>query len=78
MVEKGCYWACVYEFEDVVKRLQENKVEFFKKPTEESFGMHTIIKDPDNNLISIAQIKRKPHWRVRFFETTWCRLIIVK
>jgi hypothetical protein len=22
--------------------------------------MHTIIKDPDNNLISIAQIKRKP------------------
>jgi lactoylglutathione lyase len=50
----------VYEFEDVVKRLQENKVEFFKKPTEESFGMHTIIKDPDNHLISIAQIKRKP------------------
>jgi lactoylglutathione lyase len=50
----------VYEFEDVVKHLQENKVEFFKKPTEESFGMHTIIKDPDNHLISIAQIKRKP------------------
>ena len=50
----------VYDFESVVKILKENKVEFFKDPTEESFGKHTIIKDPDGHLISIAQIKRKP------------------
>ena len=50
----------VYDFEAVVKNLKENKVDFFKEPTEESFGQHTIIKDPDNHLISIAQIKRKP------------------
>jgi lactoylglutathione lyase len=50
----------VYDFESVVKNLEENKVVFFKKPTDESFGKHTIIKDPDNHLISIAQIKRKP------------------
>ena len=50
----------VYDFETVVKNLKENKVAFFKEPTEESFGMHTIIKDPDDHLISIAQIKRKP------------------
>ena len=28
--------------------------------SQESFGMHTIIKDPNDHLISIAQIKRKP------------------
>jgi lactoylglutathione lyase len=50
----------VYDFETVVKNLKENKVSFFKEPAEESFGMHTIIKDPDDHLISIAQIKRKP------------------
>lgn len=50
----------VYDFEAVIKNLKENKVDFFKEPTEESFGQHTIIKDPDNHLISIAQIKRKP------------------
>jgi lactoylglutathione lyase len=50
----------VYDFETVVQNLMENKVAFFKEPTEESFGKHTIIKDPDDHLISIAQIKRKP------------------
>ena len=50
----------VYEFETVVKNLKQNNVDFFKEPTEESFGKHTIIKDPDDHLISIAQIKRKP------------------
>jgi lactoylglutathione lyase len=50
----------VYDFETVVKNLKDNKVDFFKEPAEESFGKHTIIKDPDDHLISIAQIKRKP------------------
>ena len=50
----------VYDFETVVKNLKENKVIFLKEPTEESFGKHTVIKDPDDHLISIAQIKRKP------------------
>ncbi len=50
----------VYDFETVVKNLKENRVTFLKEPTEESFGKHTVIKDPDGHLISIAQIKRKP------------------
>jgi lactoylglutathione lyase len=50
----------VYDFEAVVENLKKNKVDFFKRPTEESFGKHAIIKDPDEHLISIAQIKRKP------------------
>ena len=50
----------VYDFETVVENLNETKFDFFKEPTEESFGKHTIIKDPDYHLISIAQIKRKP------------------
>jgi catechol 2,3-dioxygenase-like lactoylglutathione lyase family enzyme len=50
----------VYDFETVVKNLKENKVTFLKEPNEESFGKHTVIKDPDDHLISIAQIKRKP------------------
>jgi lactoylglutathione lyase len=48
----------VYDFETVVKNLKENKVNFLKEPTEESFGKHTVIKDPDDHLITIAQIKR--------------------
>ena len=36
----------VYDFEMVVQNLKVNKVAFFKEPAEESFGMHTVIKDP--------------------------------
>ena len=36
------------KFETVVKNLKQNNVDFFKEPTEESFGKHTIIKDRSN------------------------------
>jgi catechol 2,3-dioxygenase-like lactoylglutathione lyase family enzyme len=49
----------VGELEATVKKLKEKKVKFFKKPKEEPFGKHAIVKDPDGHLISIAEIKEK-------------------
>ena len=33
--------------------------QFFKEPKEEPFGKHTIVKDPNAHLISVAQIESK-------------------
>jgi len=33
--------------------------QFFKEPKEEPFGKHTIVKDPNAHLISVAQIELK-------------------
>ena len=49
----------VSNLESVAKNLKDRKVEFFKEPTEESFGKHAIIVDPDGHLISIAEISSK-------------------
>ena len=49
----------VGDLEATVKKLKEKKVKFFKKPKEEPFGKHAIVKDPDGHLISIAEIKEK-------------------
>jgi lactoylglutathione lyase len=49
----------VGDLEATVKKLKEKKVRFFKKPKEEPFGKHAIVKDPDGHLISIAEIKEK-------------------
>ena len=49
----------VSDLDSTVKRLKEKRVKFFKKPKEEPFGKHAIIKDPDGHLISIAEIKAK-------------------
>jgi len=49
----------VGDLDSTVKMLKEKKVKFFKKPTDEPFGKHAIIKDPDGHLISIAEIKEK-------------------
>lgn len=49
----------VSNLESVAKNLKDKKVEFFKEPTEESFGKHAIIVDPDGHLISIAEISSK-------------------
>jgi len=49
----------VSNLETVAKNLKDKKVEFFKEPTEESFGKHAIIVDPDGHLISIAEISSK-------------------
>jgi hypothetical protein len=39
--------------------IQPTIQQFFKEPKEEPFGMHTIIKDPNAHLISVAQIESK-------------------
>jgi predicted enzyme related to lactoylglutathione lyase len=49
----------VSDLESVAKNLKDKNVEFFKEPTEESFGKHAIIVDPDGHLISIAEISSK-------------------
>jgi hypothetical protein len=49
----------VSNLESVAKNLKDKKVEFFKEPTDESFGKHAIIEDPDGHLISIAEISSK-------------------
>ena len=50
----------VNDLDSIVKILRERSVKFFKSPTEEPFGKHTIVEDPDGHLISIAEIKSKP------------------
>jgi lactoylglutathione lyase len=47
------------DVEYVYKELEKKNVKFYKKLTEESFGKHAIIEDPDGNLISIAEIPAK-------------------
>lgn len=47
------------DLEAEVKRLAAKKVKFFKKLTDEPFGKHAIIEDPDGHLISLAEIKSK-------------------
>ncbi|MEO9319454.1 MAG: VOC family protein [Nitrososphaera sp.] len=49
----------VSDLDSTVKTLKDKKVKFFKKLTNEPFGKHAIIKDPDGHLISIAEIKEK-------------------
>jgi catechol 2,3-dioxygenase-like lactoylglutathione lyase family enzyme len=49
----------VSDLDATVKVLKQKKVKFFKKPTEEPFGKHAIIQDPDGHLVSIAEIKEK-------------------
>lgn len=49
----------VSDLDSTVKELKDKKVKFFKKPTEEPFGKHAIIQDPDGHLVSIAEIKEK-------------------
>ena len=50
----------VTDLDNIVTILKERKVRFFKAPTEETFGKHTIVEDPDGHLISIAEIKSRP------------------
>ena len=49
----------VSDLDSTVKVLQQKKVKFFKKPKEEPFGKHAIVRDPDGHLVSIAEIKEK-------------------
>lgn len=49
----------VTDLGSTVKKLKEKRVKFFKRPKEEPFGRHAIVRDPDGHLISIAEIKEK-------------------
>ena len=49
----------VSNLESVCKKLEEKGVKFHKRITEESFGKHAIIEDPEGHLISIAEIPPK-------------------
>lgn len=47
----------VADLDQVIKDLRAKDVRFFKEPTTEPFGKHAIILDPDDHLISIAEIE---------------------
>ena len=49
----------VTDLDLTIKKLKEKRVKFFKRPKEEPFGKHAIVKDPDGHLISIAEINEK-------------------
>ena len=49
----------VSNLESVCKKLEDKHVKFYKKITQESFGKHAIIEDPEGHLISIAEIPPK-------------------
>ncbi len=46
----------ISDIESVCEDLKKKKVKFYKKLTQEPFGKHAIIQDPDGHLISLAEI----------------------
>ena len=38
-------------------------MKFYKRLTEESFGKHAIIEDPEGNLISMAEIEAEDAYK---------------
>lgn len=49
----------VSDLQDVCSELENKKVKFYKKQTEEAFGKHAIIEDPDGHLISLVELSSK-------------------
>src|SRR5215467_4728595 len=49
----------VSELESVCSNLEKKNVKFHKKVTNEAFGRHAIIEDPDGHLISLAEMAPK-------------------
>jgi predicted enzyme related to lactoylglutathione lyase len=46
----------ISDLEAVCGELKKKRVKFYKKLTQEPFGKHAIIQDPDGHLISLAEI----------------------
>ena len=46
----------VSDLHDDCRDLESKKVKFYKKETEEAFGKHAIIEDPDGHLISLVEL----------------------
>jgi lactoylglutathione lyase len=57
----------VSDFDDVVGSLKKKKVKFYKKPTQEPFGKHAIIQDPDGHLISIVQMPQEELSQIPYY-----------
>jgi lactoylglutathione lyase len=49
----------VTDLQDVCRELEKKKVKFYKKQTEENFGKHAIIEDPDGHLVSLVELSSK-------------------
>jgi lactoylglutathione lyase len=49
----------VSDLDDVCHQLEKKKVKFYKKQTEEPFGKHAIIQDPDGHLISLVELSSR-------------------
>ncbi len=47
----------VHDLYELCEMLKKRGLRFLKEPREESFGKHAIILDPDENMISLAEIK---------------------
>jgi predicted enzyme related to lactoylglutathione lyase len=53
----------VSDLENVCKDLETKGVKFYKRLKEESFGKHAIIKDPEGNLISMAELEAEDAYK---------------
>src|SRR5919205_296628 len=53
----------VSNLESVCSELEKKEVKFYKKLTEEPFGKHAIIKDPDGHFISLTELISKEEYR---------------
>lgn len=57
----------VSDFDDVCNNLRKKQVKFYKKPKQEDFGKHAIIKDPDGHLISIVQMPQEELTQIPYY-----------
>ena len=53
----------ISDLESLCSDLERKKVKFHKKLSNEVFGKHAIIKDPDGHLISLTEIISKEEYR---------------
>jgi hypothetical protein len=53
----------VSDLENVCKELETKGVKFHKRLKEESFGKHSIIEDPEGNLISMAEVEAEDAYK---------------
>ena len=53
----------VSDLENVCRDLENKGVEFHKRLKEEPFGKHAIIEDPEDNLISMAEIEAEDAYK---------------
>jgi lactoylglutathione lyase len=57
--EKVLVGFMVSDLEAQVQLLEKKNIKFFKRLTDEPFGKHAIVEDPDGHLLSLAEIKSK-------------------